>query len=287
MRLLTALEEINAQNTFYISIKYKIIKENVNMNFKQVTLENLEQEHICCAIADKKGENCVASKKTWLKERMKDGLIFNKLDVRGKVFIEYIPAEKAWCPIIAPNYMHINCFWVSGQYKGQGYSNQLLEQCIIDAKTKGKCGITVLSSDKKMPFLSDPKYLKYKGFRIGDTASPYYELLYLPFGDDVVPPQFKACAKDGIIREKGLVLFYSNQCPHTDKYVPVISKVAEEKGLLIKIIKFETTEQAQNSPSPFTTYSLFYNGKFVTNEVLSEKRFNNILEENKISKLYE
>ena len=37
--------------------------------FKQVTLENLEAEHICCCISDKKGENCVSSKKSWLRNR--------------------------------------------------------------------------------------------------------------------------------------------------------------------------------------------------------------------------
>ncbi len=95
-----------------------------------------------------------------MKERMRDGLVFKKLDVRGKVFIEYIPAEYAFAPVTAPNYMYINCFWVSGKYKGQGYANKLLDECIIDAKEKGKSGLTVLSSDKKKTFLSDPKYLK-------------------------------------------------------------------------------------------------------------------------------
>ena len=103
------------------------------MNFIDVSPENLEKEHICCAISDKKGECCVSSKKQWLMERFSDGLVFKKLDARGKVFIEYIPAEKAWCPITAPNFMHINCFWVSGQFKGQGYANELLAQCIADA----------------------------------------------------------------------------------------------------------------------------------------------------------
>ncbi len=36
---------------------------------------------------------------------------------------------------------------------------------------------------------------------------------------------------------------------------------------------------AQNAPAPFTTYSLFYNGTFVTNEMLSEKRFEKIVSE--------
>lgn len=248
------------------------------MSFIDVTPENLEKEHICCAISDKKGECCVSSKKQWLKERFSDGLVFKKLDARGKVFIEYIPAEKAWCPITAPNFMHINCFWVSGQFKGQGYANELLTQCIADAKDKGKCGLTVLSSQKKLPFLSDPQYLKHKGFIVADTAMPTYELLYLPFDKGIDIPKFNPCAKNGVISEKGLVLYYSHQCPHTAKYAPLIAEVANQRGVKLELIKIETAEQAQNMPSPWTTYSLFYNGKFVTNEVLSEKKFEKLLE---------
>ncbi len=234
----------------YIEFERRMIQ----MNFKQVTLENIDTEHICCAISDKKGETCVASKKRWLADRMNEGLVFNKLDVRGKVFIEYIPAEYAWCPIEADGYMYIDCLWCSGQYKGQGYANQLLEQCIADSKTKGKKGIVVLSSDKKIPF-------------------SYYELLYLPFDESSIVPKFKEHAKQGKIDETGFVLYYTNQCPHTDKYAPFLEEVIQGYGMNLKTVKIETTQAAQNAPSPFTTYSLFYNGNFVTNEILSEKSF--------------
>ena len=103
------------------------------MNIINVDMSNIDREHICCAISDKKGETCVSSKKAWMKEQYKEGLVFKKLDARGKVFIEYIPAENAWCPIEADGYMFINCFWVSGQFKGQGYANKLLEECVKDA----------------------------------------------------------------------------------------------------------------------------------------------------------
>ncbi|MEG0270770.1 MAG: GNAT family N-acetyltransferase [Clostridia bacterium] len=253
------------------------------MEIIEVTAENLGTEHICCAISDKKGETCVASKKAWMRERFADGLVFKKLDVRGKVFIEYIPAEKAWCPITAPNFMHINCFWVSGKFKGQGYANQLLEGCIADAKSKGMCGLAVLSSPEKKPFLSDPKYLKYKGFQVADSAAPYFELLYLPFDCNALVPKFKPCAKNGKIRDDGMVLYYTNQCPHTDKYVPKIAEVARQQGVKLILRKLETTQEAQNAPSPFTTYSFFDNGTFVTNEIFSEKKFEVFLQERGIS----
>lgn len=247
------------------------------MKFVTITPENIEKEHICCILSNKKGDACVASKKTWIKERFSDGLVFKKLDVRGKVFIEYLPAEQAWYPIIAPNYMHINCFWVSGQYQGKGYANQLLDQCIADAKAKGKCGLSVLSSRKKLPFLSDPNYLKHKGFLIGDMALSSFELLYFPFDDPVCVPQFHEQVKKGGKVEKGLVVYYSHQCPHTAKYVPLMVKIANQYGVEIHVYKIETAQQAQQAPSPWTTYSLYHHGVFVTNAILSEKKFKEML----------
>lgn len=249
------------------------------MDIIAVDAENIDREHICCAITDKKGETCVSSKKAWMKQRFEEGLVFRKLDVRGKVFIEYIPAENAWAPIVAPGYMYIHCFWVSGQYKGKGYANQLLEQCIEDSKAKGKVGLVTLSSKKKQSFLSDPKYLKYKGFQVADEAMPMYELLYLPFEDGAAVPRFADQVKVGTIDEKGFVLFYSNQCPHTDKYAPLLQEWAKKRHIDVKLVKLESAAAAQGAPTPFTTYSLFYGGNLVTHEILSEKRFEKLVSE--------
>jgi ribosomal protein S18 acetylase RimI-like enzyme len=252
------------------------------MSFIKVDETNIDREHICCAISDKKGETCVSSKKAWMREHFADGLVFLRLDERGKVFIEYIPAEKAWCPIDADGYFYINCFWVSGQFKGKGYADQLMELCIKDAKEKGAAGLAVLSSEKKMPFLSDPKYLKYKGFQVADRAEPYFELLYLNFEkNNSGMPKFKPCARNGSIDQKGPVVYYSNQCPHTDKYAPLLLDTAKQKGIELELIKINSTEAAQNAPTPFTTYSFFLGGKLVTNEILTEKKFLQYLEEHK------
>jgi hypothetical protein len=248
------------------------------MEIITLTKDNLEKEHICCAISSNK--DCqVASKKQWLSKRFDDGLVFKKCDVRGKCFIEYIPAEKAWSPIEADGYMYINCLWVSGQFKGQGNADLLLAECIRDSEEKSKIGLVILSSKKKLPFLSDPKFLRYKGFVLADTAEPSYELLYLPFEENTAKPRFKGHVKTPKISEQGFVLYYTNQCPFTAKYVTLVENVAKQKGIPFKCILIETMEQAQNAPAPFTTYSLFYNGEFLTNEILSEKKFEKILTE--------
>ena len=249
------------------------------MDMITLTNSNIETEHICCIITEKKGEFGVSAKKAWLKKRFADGLVFKKLNARGKVFIEYIPAEYAWCPIHAEGYMFINCFWVAGQFKGKGYANKLLEECLSAAKAQGKKGIVVLSSKKKMPFLSDPIYLKYKGFEVCDAIDPYYELLYLPFNKHEKKPRFKECVKQGQLQQKGLVLYYSDQCPYTEKYSSLAAEIANARGAACTLIKYQTKEQAQNAPAPFTTYSLFFDGEFITNEILSEKKILKLLDE--------
>ena len=241
------------------------------MDYIRVTKNNIESEHICCAISNNKDVQ-VASKKAWLAERFDDGIVFIKSVERGKCFIEYIPAENAWNPIEADGYMYIDCLWVSGSFKGHGYSNDLLNECISDSREKKKKGICILSSEKKKPFLADPKYLKHKGFVVCDEADNGIQLWYLPFGD-AKAPKFKECAKHPHTDEQGYVLYYTNQCPFNAKYVPIVEKTAKENGVRFRAIRLQTKEEAQNAPTPITTYALFCDGEYVTNEQMNDTRF--------------
>ena len=242
------------------------------MEYIRVTKENIDKEHICCAISSNKDVQ-VISKKDWLRDRFDDGLVFLKSVERGKCFIEYIPAENAWNPIDAKDYMYIDCLWVAGSFKGHGYSSELLEQCINDSKEKGKKGLCILCANKKKPFLADPKFLKYKGFQVCDEADNGVELWYLPFDDINEKPRFKECAKHVSINEKGYVLYYTSQCPFNAKYVPMLEDIAKEHNVPFKAIHITTKKQAQSVPTPITTYALFYDGEYLTNEQMNVNKF--------------
>ncbi|WP_455391141.1 GNAT family N-acetyltransferase, partial [Frisingicoccus sp.] len=205
------------------------------MEYVRVTNENIEKEHICCAISNN-NDIQVSSKKEWLKGRFDDGLVFLKSVQRGKCFIEYIPAENAWNPIVADGYMYIDCLWVAGSLKGNGYSTDLLNVCIEDCKNKGRKGLCILSSKKKKTFLADPKFLKYKGFSVCDEADNGIQLWCLPFENTTTLPKFKECAKHPHTNEKGYILYYTNQCPFNAKYVPIIEGIAKEKSVEFKAI---------------------------------------------------
>lgn len=243
-----------------------------NMEYIRVTKENIDKEHICCAISSNKDVQ-VISKKDWLRDRFDDGLVFLKSVERGKCFIEYIPAENAWNPIDAKDYMYIDCLWVAGSFKGHGYSSELLEYCINDSKEKGKKGLCILCANKKKPFLADPKFLKYKGFQVCDEADNGVELWYLPFDDINEKPRFKECAKHVSINEKGYVLYYTSQCPFNAKYVPMLEDIAKEHNVPFKAIHITTKKQAQSVPTPVTTYALFHDGEYLTNEQMNVNKF--------------
>ena len=248
------------------------------MEYIRVTKENLENEHICCAISNNRDIQ-VASKKAWLAERFDDGLVFLKSVERGKCFIEYIPAENAWNPLDAEGYMYIDCLWVSGSFKGHGYSNDLLGACLADSREKGRKGLCILSSAKKKPFLADPKFLKHKGFAVCDEADNGIQLWYLPFEKETEPPRFKECARHPHMEGKGYVLYYTSQCPFNAKYVPIVEQTARNHGIPFKAIHIQTKAEAQNAPTPVTTYALFYNGEYLTNEQMNDKRFLKLVSE--------
>ena len=242
------------------------------MEYVRLTKENLAREHICCAISNDRDVQ-VASKKAWLADRLDEGLVFLKSTERGKCFIEYLPAEMAWNPIEAPGYLYIDCLWVSGSFKGHGYSNDLLGACVDDGRRSGKKGICILSAKKKLPFLADPKYLEHKGFTVCDEADNGVQLWYLPLIPGAEPPRFRECARHPRVNEAGYVLYYTHQCPFNAKYVPIVERAAKENGIPFRAVRLESREAAQNAPTPVTTYALFYNGKYLTNEQMNDKKF--------------
>ena len=97
--------------------------------------------------------------------------------------------------------------------------------------------------------------------------------MYLPVVSDAQPPRFKECAKYPAVAERGFVLYYTDQCPFTYYWVPRVEEAARAHSIPLKVIHITNKEQAQNAPTPFTTYALFKDGKFLTQSIQSDKKF--------------
>jgi len=247
------------------------------MDFIKLTDTNIQDEHICCAFSDKKCAEGYQMKKDWLKTEFKNGYTFRKLNERGKVFIEYVPIEESWLPLNGSNFMVINCFWVSGKFKKQGNGKKLLSQCLEDAKDMD--GIVAISSDKKRPFMTDPKFLKYQGFEIIDEAPPYFKLWGLKTNKKATFPTIKETAKIGKTENNnGITAYYSNTCPFTEFYInSQLRKYAKDNKLPITIHHINSKEKAHQLPIPWIINSIFYKGELVTLEMKPDRHLNKLI----------
>lgn len=231
-----------------------------------ITLDNIENEHLCCAIGDKKHQDGVNNKKEWLKERIKEGHVFRKLNAQGKVFIEYAPLETAWVPVVGENYNYIYCLWVAGSFKNKGYGKELLEYAIKNSKDKN--GICTITSKKKKPFLSDKKFFLHYGFEVVDEIGDY-ELLALKNTD--VTPSFNFEKME--IPNKEFTIYYSDQCPYTNNSIKEIKENFKD----VKIIKVDTLEKAKNVPCIFNNWANFKDGKFLSNTIQNKNSLEKLL----------
>ncbi len=234
--------------------------------YEYINAANIDKEHICCAISGKEAN----TKKAWMKKQFALGHTFLRLNQRAKVFIEYAPCEVALTPIEAKGYMYVYCFWVSGKYKGQGHAKALLDSMEADAKARGKKGVVFVCGKKKKPFLSDGDYLLKHGYAIVDEGYEDYVLLCKHFGKQeevkFMPSVFQH-------DEKGFVLYYSDQCVFTSKYVALIEEAMQQEGYGLTLCKIEEAQQAKKLGVISTNYSLFYNGQFISNEIMTPVKF--------------
>ena len=234
--------------------------------FVNLTPENLADEHLSCIIRVRKPHPGVEAKRQWLADRLREGHVFRKLQVKDPVFIEYAPLETAWVPVLGDNYLYVYCLWAYGAGKGKGYGRALMEYCLADARAKGKSGVCMLGAEKQKAWLSDQAFAEKYGFETVDTTLDGYRLLAISF--DGTKPCFAENAKRQAIEHQELTIYYSSQCPYLHQSVELVRKTCQELEVPYMLIPVDTLEKAKALPCVFNNWAVFYRGKFVTVNLL-------------------
>lgn len=191
-------------------------------------------------------------------------------------YIEYMPGETAWRPVIAPNYFFIQCIVIfSNEIKNQGLGSQLIKECELDAMENNKSGICTMSSNG--PWVAKSQLFEKNNFTLADSRERF-NLLIKSFDDKAAVPKLIDWTKQQS-QYKGWNLVYAAQCPWHEKSVTDLLNSAKENSINLKVIKLETARQAQNAPSGFATFSLIYDGKLLADHYISKTRFENIIKQ--------
>ena len=218
----------------------------------------------------------------WLKKRYTEGMKIKTLYTHEggtQGMIEYIPGEYCWRPVDARGYMFIHCIFVGfkREYKQKGYATLLLKECIQDAQQKNMHGVAAVT--RKGAFMAGKELFMKNEFTVVDSAAPDFELLAMKFDEHAQPPKFKGDWEIGAASYgDGLAIIRADQCPYTVKNVVEIVETAKgEFGLQPKVVDLKNHEEAQQSPSPFGTFCIVYNGEVIAHHPISRTRFVNIM----------
>jgi GNAT superfamily N-acetyltransferase len=218
----------------------------------------------------------------WLKDRFQEGLKIKTLysdrdSTQG--MIEYIPGEYCWRPVVASGYMFIHCIFVGFKraYKGKGYASLLVDECLRDAQNENMCGVAVVT--RKGAFMAGKEFFLKNGFELVDKAPSDFELLVKKVRKNAPTPYFREnVGKKQNQFNEGLTIIRADQCPYSVKNVHEIYETAEKKyDITSDIITLKSHKEAQNSPCPFGTFCILYNGKIIAEHPISNTRFINIM----------
>ncbi len=251
------------------------------LSIVQVTPKNAKEETLFCVKYVK--SNGFKSKCDWLGKQHKKGLTIKILKgVDGKMigYIEYVPAQYAWRPIDADDYMFIHCIYIySKKDRNKGFGAMLVNEAEQEAKEKGMSGVCVMTSNGA--WLANDNLFINNGFSKVDQKDRF-ELLSKKWGNNIPDPKLIDWTAQQS-KYKGWHLLYADQCPWHEKSVEALLNTAMDYGIDLKIKKLETPKEAKNSPSGFGVFSLLHNGKLLEDHYLSATRFRNILKKEMVN----
>lgn len=246
-----------------------------------LTPENIADYGVC-GYKDVKKHVELRNKIEWFKKYFPNGLrikviISKKGGYQG--MIEYIPGKYAHRPVDAEGYLFINCVFVGfrKEFKGKGFASLLIDECIKEAKNKDMNGVAVVT--RKGSFMVKKDIFLKKNFRVVDKTKPDFELLVKKFKEKTNNPQFKTNMENKLESyQNGLFVLRSPQCPYTEKNVNAILKTAEHTFFIKpNLIELNDINKVQNSPCPFGTFCIIYNGEIISHHPISNTRFENIM----------
>jgi GNAT superfamily N-acetyltransferase len=251
---------------------------NPGILLKTVTPSNREALGIFC-IKNRKAKGYLA-KGAWYDRHYEAGLrILIAEDDKGKQlgFIEFVPAEKAWRPVLAPGYLFIHCIMVYGKKERQkGVGSALIQACETRALKDGKQGICTFSSQGA--WLAGAQLFEKNGYsQAGESGR--FELWYKPLRKTADQPSFRDRSGE-LAKYQGWHLLYSDQCPWHEKSVTDLMDEARDRGIDLKVRRLDNPQEAQEAPFGYGTFGLIYNGKLLADHYISRTRFQNILKKN-------
>ena len=133
----------------------------------------------------------------------------------------------------------------------------------------------MLGAKKQKNWLSNQAFAKKYGFETVDVTDNGYELLALSF--DGQTPKFTENAKKEKIMKQELTIYYDMQCPYIYEKIEDIRQYCESDNIPVSLILVDSLRKAKELPCVFNNWGAFYQGQFITVNLLDVPSVQKIL----------
>ena len=133
----------------------------------------------------------------------------------------------------------------------------------------------MLGAKKQKNWLSNQAFAKKYGFETVDVTDNGYELLALSF--DGQTPKFTENAKKEKIMNQELTIYYDMQCPYIYEKIEDIRQYCESDNIPVSLILVDSLQKAKELPCVFNNWGAFYQGQFITVNLLDVPSVQKIL----------
>ena len=99
------------------------------------------------------------------------------------------------------------------------------------------------------------------------------------FSFDGTKPRFGENAKGQAIEAQELTVYYSAQSPYVHQSVELVRKTCEGLEAPCTLIPVDTLEKAKSLPCVFNNWAAFYQGRFVTVNLLDAAALKRLLKQ--------
>ncbi|MEX0844429.1 MAG: YoaP domain-containing protein [Balneolaceae bacterium] len=245
----------------------------------------VEQDAIPCfdLINSNPTDHIFYYKNDWLKARANDGMVIKKLDTPEDAYIEYMPAEKSWKPVYAPNYTLIHHIYVPDDFEDQRLKTALIHTC--ESENSDKNGIAIILENQD--FIKQQHY--YVGLGYLEYAHlPGFTLLVKKFKPDAPTPLFVLSLNEKTKPKitHGITITYANQSIFISYYIHEMKNAFREMGFNVKLRKLDSAQEAWESGSPYGTFGVFLDGHFLTHKLLTPAEIENLVGTLELDNLY-
>ena len=157
----------------------------------------------------------------------------------------------------------LRCLAVSSEHRGEGLMNQVVSHLMERQVNLGNSHVFLYTK------LKNERIFKDLGFY--EIARVDGSLVFLENRRDGFARYLRSLEKTK--RDGKCAAVVMNANPFTLGHRYLVERAAKENGIPFRAVRLESREAAQNAPTPVTTYALFRDGAYLTNEQMNDTKF--------------